>query len=56
MVSKTVGSIIIMMIAAFVGLFLGAYFNDVMGGMILLTLIAVVACIVNAIEKIKANE
>lgn len=48
---KTVGAIIIMALAAFVGLFLGAYLGDVMGGMILLTLIAGIACIVYAIEK-----
>ena len=40
-----------MVLAAFVGLFLGAYLNDVMGGMILLTLISGIACIVYAIEK-----
>lgn len=54
--NKTVGAVIIMAIAAFVGLFLGAYLNDVMGGMLLLTLIAGIACIVYAIEKTHKGE
>ena len=47
----TVISVIIMVIAAAAGLFLGAFLNDIMGGMILLALIAGIACIVHTIEK-----
>lgn len=49
--SKTIGAILIMAVAAFAGLFLGAYLNDVMGGMILLALIAGIACIIYTLEK-----
>lgn len=38
MMSKTIGAILIMAVAAFAGLFLGAYLNDVMGGMIPLSI------------------
>ena len=47
----TVISVIIMVIAAAAGLFLGAFLNDIVGGMILLALIAGIACIIHTIEE-----
>lgn len=47
----TVISVIVMAIAAAAGFFLGAFLNDIAGGMILLTLIAGIACIIHTIEK-----
>lgn len=46
-------SIIIMVVAAVAGFFLGAAVNDAMGGAILLSLIAGIGCIVHTIEKQK---
>lgn len=43
----TVISVIIMVIAAAAGFFLGAALNDSVGGMILLALISGIACIVH---------
>ncbi len=53
---KTICSIVIMVIAAFIGLFLGASLGDVVGGMILLALIAGIGCIVYAIESLNQKE
>lgn len=50
--AKTICSIVIMVVAAFAGLFLGACLGDTVGGMILLVLIAGVGCIVYAIESL----
>lgn len=47
----TVPSVILMVIAAIAGFFLGAFLNDIMGGMILLALIAGIACIIHTMEK-----
>ncbi len=47
----TVTSVVVMFIAAGAGFFLGAFLNDILGGMILLALIAGIACIVHTIEK-----
>ncbi len=49
----TVASVIIMLLASVAGLFLGAYFGNVMGGMILLALISGIACIIYTLEKRK---
>ncbi len=48
---KAVASFVIMVIAAIAGLFLGAYLGSIVGGMILLALIAGIACIVYAIDS-----
>ena len=40
-----------MVIAAAAGFFLGAFLNDILGGMSLLVLIAGIACIVHTIKK-----
>ena len=47
----TVISVIIMVTAAVVGLFLGAMMNDAIGGAILLALIAGLGCVIHTIEK-----
>ena len=46
-------SIILMVIAALVGFFLGAGMNEAMGGAILLSMITGFACTISAIEKNK---
>lgn len=48
---RTVVSIIIMVIAGIVGLFLGAIMNEAMGGAILFSMIAGIACIVYTIDN-----
>ncbi len=40
-----------MVLAAIAGFFLGAFLGDTLGGMLLLTLIAGIGCIVHAIEQ-----
>ena len=47
----TVPSVVIMVLAAAAGFFLGAFLNDIMGGMILLALIAGIACIIHTMEE-----
>lgn len=47
----TVVSIILMVIAAMVGLFLGMFLNDGLGGAILLAFITGIGCIIHTIEK-----
>ena len=49
--SKTIGSLMVMIIAAILGFFLGIPLGSGIGGAILLSLIAGIACIVYAIEK-----
>lgn len=56
MMSKTIVAVIIMVIAAIVGLFIGAALNDIVGGMILMVLISGIACIVHAIETSNKRE
>ncbi len=53
---KTICSVVIMVVAAFAGLFLGACLGDTVGGMILLVLIVGVGCIVHAIESLEPRE
>ncbi len=48
---KAVGSLVIMVLAAIAGFFLGAALENIAGGMILLALIAGIACIVYAIDS-----
>lgn len=48
----TVVSVSIMVIAAIVGLFLGAMMNDALGGAILLALITGIGCIIHTMEKL----
>ncbi len=47
----TVPSVILMVIAAIAGFFLGAFLNDGVGGVILLALITGVGCIIHTMEK-----
>ena len=48
---KTIVSIIIMALAGVAGLFLGALFNDAVGGMTLLVLLSGIACIIHTIDN-----
>ena len=48
---RTAGAVIIMALAAVIGIFVGAALGDAVGGAILLTLIAGVGCIVYAIDN-----
>ena len=48
---RTIGSVIIMIIASVAGLLLGALLNNAIGGMILLALISGIACIIYTLEK-----
>ena len=48
---RTVGAVIIMVIAAAVGFFAGAALDDAMGGMILFAVIAGFGCTVYAIDN-----
>ena len=50
--SKTICSLMVMIIAAFLGFFLGIPLGSGIGGAILLSLIAGIACIVYAIEQV----
>jgi len=43
---RTIASVIIMVIAAAVGFFAGAFLDDAMGGAILLAMIAGIACLI----------
>lgn len=56
MMSKTIGAIFAMVIAAIVGFFIGAALNDIVGGMILMVLISGIAYIVHAIETSNKSE
>ncbi len=47
---KTLCSVIVMILSALVGLFIGGAFNNCIGGMILTTLFSGIACIVYTIE------
>ena len=48
---RTVACVIIMAIAAIAGFFIGAIFNEAMGGAILFSMIAGIDCIVYNIEN-----
>ena len=48
---KTVVSVIIMVVASIAGMFLGALFNNAIGGMILLALISGIACIIHSLDN-----
>ena len=48
---RTIVSIIIMVLAGIVGIFAGAAFNDAIGGTILFSMIAGIACIVYTIDN-----
>lgn len=48
---RTIVSIIIMVLAGIVGIFAGAAFNDAIGGAILFSMIAGIACIVYTIDN-----
>ena len=48
---KTVVSVIIMVVASIAGMFLGALFNNAIGGMILLALISGLACIIHSLDN-----
>lgn len=49
---RTVVSVIIMVIAGIVGLYLGADFNEALSGAILFSMIAGIACVVYAIDNL----
>ncbi len=53
---KALVSLLIMCIAAFLGLFLGAALGNPVGGMILTALIAGISCIVYAIDGLKKDK
>lgn len=48
---RTVVSVIVMVIAAIVGFFIGASLSDALGGAILFALIAGFACVIYTIEN-----
>lgn len=48
---RTVACVIIMAIAAITGYFIGAFLNEAMGGAILFSMIAGIACVVYNIEN-----
>ena len=48
---RTVASLIIMIIAGIVGLFVGAFFNEAIGGAILFSMIAGIACVIYTIDN-----
>ena len=48
---RTVASVMIMLLCAFAGLFLGAYLNNAIGGCILGALISGIACIIYVLDN-----
>ena len=48
---RTVVSVIIMVLAGFVGFFVGASVNDSMGGAILFSMIAGIACVIYTLDN-----
>ncbi len=48
---RTAGAVIIMTLAAVIGIFIGAALGDAVGGAILFALIAGIGCIVYAIDN-----
>lgn len=48
---KTIGSAVVIILAAIVGLFLGAAMNDGLSGFILLAVIAGFVCVIYTIEN-----
>lgn len=53
--ARTVVSVIVMVLSGVVGAFVGAAFNDMLGGATLFSLIAGIACIVDAIDSKNAE-
>ena len=53
---RTIVSVIMMCLAGIVGLFFGGILDEAMGGAILFSMIAGIACIVYAIEKTSAKK
>lgn len=53
---KVIGSVVIMLIAAIVGFFLGAVMDDAMGGAILFVLISGIGCIISTIKNSNRDE
>ncbi len=49
--SRTVVSLIIMVISAFAGFLVGAFLNDAVGGAILFALISGIACIIYTVDN-----
>ncbi len=49
--NRTIGSVAIMIISAFIGFFIGTSLNDGAGGAILFALIAGIACIIYTIDN-----
>ena len=49
---RTIVSVIVMCLAGIVGLFFGGVLDEAMGGAILFSMIAGIACVVYAIERI----
>lgn len=48
---RTMISVIIMVLSGMAGLFVGAFLNDMVGGAILFSLIAGIACIIYAMDN-----
>lgn len=53
---KTIVSMLLMIVAAVIGAFLGAGMNDVMGGAILFAMITGFACTIYAVESGKKQK
>lgn len=49
--SRTVVSLIIMVISAFAGFLVGAFLNDAVGGAILFAIISGIACIIYTVDN-----
>ena len=48
--SRIAGPVVIMILAALAGFFIGSYLNDSFGGAILFSMIAGIACIIGAMD------
>lgn len=48
---RTIGSIVIMVLAAVIGLLLGSFLGNPVGGMILLAVISGIACIIYTLDN-----
>ena len=53
---RTIVSVIVMCLAGIVGLFFGGVLDEAMGGAILFSMIAGIACVVYAIEMIRNRQ
>lgn len=51
---RAVAAVVIMLIAGVVGMYLGALFNDLMGGIISGVLISGIACVIYTIDNINS--